>query len=133
MNSHDSAPPLPGAQAGNATAALVMLAADLRRPARDGDCLTVAPRVTWLLRDHGIASAVTVAVTGWIIGPRGAEVIMFMHQATAIGSGWIIDLTAQQFDPDMPDLWTATAHAYTTGLAAVTGAAKVTVTPSETV
>lgn len=109
--------------------AAVLARHGLDRPARDGDCLIIAPRITTALRQLGIAAA-TIDVIGWIqphrLGLTGdIPIMLFRHQAT-VTDGWLLDATAQQFHPDLPARWITLVPDYLRRMAAVTGADPVT-------
>lgn len=94
----------------------------LDRPARDGDCLLVAPRVTGQLRARGFEAS-TVGIIGWL--NEAAGVIAFFHAATFAG-GYLLDATARQFRSDLPDQWVAPVREYLDQLAEATGVHSVT-------
>ncbi len=102
-----------------------------------GDCLVWAPRVTATLVEAGIlAETVNVAGVGLastLASPSGVaedEVIQFIHSVTLVGD-LIIDYTARQFSPTLPDRWISHKDSYFRQLAKATGAFSVTRWPGE--
>ena len=108
-------------------------------PVRDGDCDIVAARVTAAVREHGIA-AETVTVSGWsdphvlrtalvgltaLAGIDDRKILGFAHHVT-LAEGWVMDATAQQFNPDLPSHWVAPVKDYLSRLAAAAGVATAT-------
>jgi len=94
------------------------------RRARDGDCLSVAPRVTAALL-AGDVPAATVTVTGWL--DDAGTVIGFLHKVTVTADGWVLDGTAGQFDPGLPRHWVVALEDYLPRLAAAAGVHHATV------
>lgn len=103
-----------------------VVAPDLALPEhpRDGDCLDWAPRITTHLKSAGIAAA-TVTVIGWT--NRATKVLVFVHLATHIDGGVMVDGTARQFSPAFPPLLVTTLSNYCAKLAELTGVAEVSV------
>lgn len=106
---------------------------------RDGDCLVVAARVTAAVRALGIP-ADTVTVSGWhdhktlaslfpdfglMPDIRDRRILGFGHRATVAGR-WILDATARQWHPGLPERWLVPLDEYRECLAAVMGVATVT-------
>ncbi len=104
------------------------VAADLDLPQQpaDGDCLDWAPRMTQLLNDAGLP-ALTVTVIGWL--HHGSSLIGWIHKATVIDAGVVVDCTARQFHPDFPVLWITTPYNYAEQLGTRTGVETVTFEP----
>lgn len=93
------------------------------RPVRDGDCADVSARVTVELRALDVDAA-TVSLIGW--DDQARRVIRYMHVITLV-DGCAVDLTAQQYDRDLPAIWVAPLDEYLPALAAATGVEAVTV------
>jgi hypothetical protein len=94
---------------------------------RDGDCLVWEPRVTALLVNAGMDAA-GVVVIGWV--DRPGRLLAYAHRTTLLARRVVVDCTARQFEQELPGLWVAELPAYCSVLAAATGVAEVTVTPT---
>ena len=115
------------------TRVLREVTAGLPHPARrpvDGDCLTWSPRVAAALRGQGLP-AVDVSVAGWVDDQR--RVLGFLHRVVLVVQSegptlveHVVDVTARQFDPDLPQPWVARWRTYRGALAAATGVRRVT-------
>lgn len=88
------------------------------RRARDGDCLSVMPAVTAAVQAQGVPAA-TVTVTGW--HDPDATILAFLHQVTVTADGWVLDGTAQQFNPELSRHWVTSLADYLPRLAAAAG------------
>ncbi|MEU4841849.1 hypothetical protein [Nocardia testacea] len=82
----------------------------------DGDCLTVSPRVTEALVEHGL-QAQTASVAGWL--DPSATILGFLHQVT-VCDGFVLDGTARQFSTLLPAAWVAPIVIYLRDLAEAT-------------
>jgi hypothetical protein len=78
-----------------------------------------------LLRAAGYRTQAAI-VTGWIDQPR---CIGFLHQVALLGDDLVVDVTARQFDPNLPLPWAARTAEHWAHLAAATGVAAVTIEP----
>lgn len=79
----------------------VLAAHALDRPPVDGDCLTVAPKITQALLARG-RDAQLLGIIAW--SDPAEDLLRFMHQATLCDT-WAADATARQFHPGLPELW----------------------------
>jgi hypothetical protein len=91
----------------------------------DGDCLTLAPLITAMLYEAGLPAR-TVTVWGWL----GGGLVGFVHMATLVDPGTVVDFTARQYGPAAPGRWIAPVDGYRYRLAELAGAAVVTVEPA---
>lgn len=91
---------------------------------RDGDCLTYAPMITRLLCSADLP-AYDALVTGWF--DAGANVIWFLHHATVVDGGVVVDGTTRQFNPELPVLLVTTVDNYAMKMAEWTRVPLVTV------
>jgi hypothetical protein len=80
----------------------------------DGDCLLWTPRVVTVLQAASYTAEQT-AVVGWDL--RRSRTIVFVHQAAITGDGVIIDVTARQFEAQLPSPWIASPSQYCAALA----------------
>lgn len=87
-----------------AHARTLIRAAAVHRPARDGDCLIVADAVTAGLAADGVTDARSTWLHGWLSIDYAARrgLLAWSHRVTMAGN-WVIDGTARQFSPALPD------------------------------
>lgn len=78
---------------------------------RSGDCIPVSDAVTSHLQDAG-REAVSVVVIGWVDVPGNKDVIGEGHRATLVDDRWIVDCTARQYDPSLPQPWVVDEDEY---------------------
>ena len=111
----------------DATSPYPELAAVLARHAPAGDptdqCQETTEAVTSDLRAAG-RDARSAFVFGWL--DPDAYLMLFVHRATVV-DGLVLDATARQFHPDLPDKWIAPLAEYSSRLAAAAGVRQVTV------
>ncbi len=90
----------------------------------DGDCLIWAPMITRLLRAAQLP-AHDARVIGW--ADPVAKVIAFVHRATVVDGGVVVDGTARQLNPAFPPLLITVLSNYIAKLAEATRVPAVTV------
>jgi len=89
---------------------------------KDGDCIRSADAVAAVLARNDV-----VCIPLLVVGESefmGATCISFLHHVTGIVGGdelWIVDLTATQFHPDLPNCWVTAEKGYLSRLGSVTG------------
>lgn len=107
------------------TTTLECLTPDLALPKRprDGDCIRWEPVITNLLSDATGLPAIRVVVFGWICFDQ--SLIGFMHSVTQV-EDIIVDVTARQFDPDLPQVWVAMQADYCARMGRLPGIDRVT-------